>query len=65
MTAERTPVDVAVILFGTNDAQGISLVFAELKDPVGEIIAAWDRPNGLRIERVRRRLSKANITCGG
>ena len=26
---------------------------AELPDPVGTIIAAWERPNGLRIERVR------------
>ncbi|MEQ9448828.1 MAG: glutamate-5-semialdehyde dehydrogenase [Rhodospirillaceae bacterium] len=26
---------------------------AALNDPVGEIIAAWSRPNGLKIERVR------------
>ncbi len=26
---------------------------AELDDPVGQVIAAWDRPNGLVIERVR------------
>ena len=26
---------------------------AELPDPVGEVIAEWDRPNGLRISRVR------------
>ncbi|MEQ8740831.1 MAG: gamma-glutamyl-phosphate reductase, partial [Hoeflea sp.] len=26
---------------------------AALKDPVGDVIAAWDRPNGLKIERVR------------
>lgn len=26
---------------------------AELNDPIGQIIAAWDRPNGLRIQRVR------------
>jgi glutamate-5-semialdehyde dehydrogenase len=26
---------------------------AGLKDPVGEVIAAWERPNGLKIERVR------------
>lgn len=25
----------------------------EIKDPVGEILAAWDRPNGLKIEQVR------------
>jgi glutamate-5-semialdehyde dehydrogenase len=26
---------------------------ADLPDPVGEVIAEWDRPNGLRISRVR------------
>jgi glutamate-5-semialdehyde dehydrogenase len=26
---------------------------AALEDPVGHVMAAWDRPNGLRIERVR------------
>ena len=26
---------------------------AELPDPVGTVIAAWERPNGLRIERLR------------
>jgi gamma-glutamyl phosphate reductase len=26
---------------------------ADLPDPVGQVTAAWDRPNGLRIERVR------------
>lgn len=29
------------------------LAIAELTDPVGQIISAWDRPNGLKIERVR------------
>ena len=29
------------------------LAIAELADPVGQIISAWDRPNGLKIERVR------------
>ncbi len=33
-------------------AAGIEAI-AALKDPVGEIIAKWDRPNGLDIERVR------------
>ena len=33
-------------------AAGIEAV-AALDDPVGEVIAAWDRPNGLHIERVR------------
>ncbi|HSK39095.1 MAG TPA: glutamate-5-semialdehyde dehydrogenase, partial [Arenibaculum sp.] len=33
-------------------AKGLEDV-AALPDPVGTVIAAWDRPNGLRIERVR------------
>jgi glutamate-5-semialdehyde dehydrogenase len=33
-------------------AEGLSVV-ADLPDPVGVLIDAWDRPNGLRIERVR------------
>ncbi|MEQ9519578.1 MAG: glutamate-5-semialdehyde dehydrogenase [Parvibaculum sp.] len=33
-------------------AKGIEEV-ASLKDPVGEVIASWDRPNGLNISRVR------------
>ena len=33
-------------------AQGLEAI-AALPDPVGETAAAWDRPNGLRIERVR------------
>ncbi|MGI9413284.1 MAG: glutamate-5-semialdehyde dehydrogenase [Hyphomicrobiales bacterium] len=33
-------------------AQGLEAI-AGLPDPVGEIAASWDRPNGLRIERVR------------
>ena len=44
---------------------------ADLKDPVGDIIAEWDRPNGLRIERVRTPLgvigviyeSRPNVTA--
>jgi glutamate-5-semialdehyde dehydrogenase len=44
---------------------------AELKDPVGEIITEWDRPNGLHIERVRTPLgvigviyeSRPNVTA--
>ena len=34
---------------------------AELPDPVGEIMAAWDRPNGLRIERVRTPLGVVGV----
>ena len=33
-------------------AQGLEAI-AGLPDPVGETAASWDRPNGLRIERVR------------
>ena len=29
------------------------LAIAELTDPVGQIISEWDRPNGLKIQRVR------------
>ncbi|MEQ8509121.1 MAG: glutamate-5-semialdehyde dehydrogenase [Rhodospirillaceae bacterium] len=44
---------------------------AKLKDPVGEVIAAWDRPTGLKIERVRMPLgvigviyeSRPNVTA--
>ncbi|MBZ9844961.1 glutamate-5-semialdehyde dehydrogenase [Mesorhizobium sp. CA5] len=51
-------------------ADGIREI-AALKDPVGETIAAWDRPNGLRIERVRTPLgvigviyeSRPNVTA--
>ncbi|MCM2396418.1 glutamate-5-semialdehyde dehydrogenase [Rhizobium sp. S95] len=51
-------------------AKGIREV-AELKDPVGEVIAAWERPNGLKIERVRTPLgvigviyeSRPNVTA--
>lgn len=51
-------------------AEGIRAI-AALKDPVGEVIAAWDRPNGLHIERVRTPLgvigviyeSRPNVTA--
>ena len=51
-------------------ASGIKAI-AELKDPVGEIITEWDRPNGLHIERVRTPLgvigviyeSRPNVTA--
>jgi len=33
-------------------ADGIDAV-AALRDPVGAVMSAWDRPNGMRIERVR------------
>ncbi len=51
-------------------ANGIRAI-AELEDPVGDIIAEWDRPNGLHIERVRTPLgvigviyeSRPNVTA--
>ncbi|MEP9387243.1 glutamate-5-semialdehyde dehydrogenase [Mesorhizobium sp. KR9-304] len=51
-------------------AEGIREI-AALKDPVGEVIAQWDRPNGLHIERVRTPLgvigviyeSRPNVTA--
>jgi len=51
-------------------ADGIREI-AELKDPVGDVIAAWERPNGLQIERVRTPLgvigviyeSRPNVTA--
>jgi glutamate-5-semialdehyde dehydrogenase len=44
---------------------------AELPDPVGDVVAEWDRPNGLHIERVRTPLgvigviyeSRPNVTA--
>ncbi|MGE0282970.1 MAG: glutamate-5-semialdehyde dehydrogenase, partial [Rhizobiaceae bacterium] len=51
-------------------ADGVRAI-VELKDPVGEVTAAWDRPNGLHIERVRTPLgvigviyeSRPNVTA--
>ena len=51
-------------------AKGIEEV-AALPDPVGTVLAAWDRPNGLSIERVRTPLgvigviyeSRPNVTA--
>jgi glutamate-5-semialdehyde dehydrogenase len=51
-------------------AEGIETV-ADVPDPVGQVIAAWDRPNGLKIERVRTPLgviavvyeSRPNVTA--
>src|SRR5690606_17571715 len=34
---------------------------AELPDPVGDVIAGWDRPNGLHIERVRTPLGVIGV----
>jgi len=51
-------------------ADGIDAI-AALDDPVGAVIAAWERPNGLKIERVRTPLgvigviyeSRPNVTA--
>jgi glutamate-5-semialdehyde dehydrogenase len=51
-------------------AEGIRAI-AALPDPVGDVIAAWERPNGLKIERVRTPLgvigviyeSRPNVTA--
>ncbi|MHA6642991.1 glutamate-5-semialdehyde dehydrogenase [Mesorhizobium sp. A623] len=41
-------------------ADGIRTI-AELRDPVGEVMAEWDRPNGLHIERVRTPLGVVGV----
>jgi glutamate-5-semialdehyde dehydrogenase len=51
-------------------ADGVNAI-AELADPVGQVTAEWDRPNGLHIERVRTPLgvigviyeSRPNVTA--
>jgi glutamate-5-semialdehyde dehydrogenase len=51
-------------------AEGIETV-AGVPDPIGQVIAAWERPNGLKIERVRTPLgviavvyeSRPNVTA--
>lgn len=51
-------------------AKGLDEI-VQLADPVGQVIAAWDRPNGLAIERVRTPLgvigviyeSRPNVTA--
>ncbi len=51
-------------------ARGVEQI-ASLPDPVGTVIAQWERPNGLRIQRVRVPLgvigiiyeSRPNVTC--
>ena len=41
-------------------ADGLRAI-AALPDPVGSVIAAWDRPNGLQIERVRTPLGVVGV----
>jgi glutamate-5-semialdehyde dehydrogenase len=51
-------------------AEGVRVI-ARLPDPLGDVIAEWDRPNGLHIERVRTPLgvigviyeSRPNVTA--
>ena len=49
-----TPERVAAIAGGIRE-------IAALKDPVGDVIAQWDRPNGLHIERVRTPLGVVGV----
>jgi glutamate-5-semialdehyde dehydrogenase len=49
-----TPGRIAAIAKGLEE-------IASLPDPVGTVIAAWDRPNGLHIERVRTPLGVIGI----
>ena len=59
-----TPERITAIAKGLDDIRG-------LKDPVGEAVAEWDRPNGLEISRVRTPLgvigvifeSRPNVTA--
>src|SRR5690606_21671007 len=41
-------------------ARGIEEIIA-LQDPIGAVIAEWERPNGLRIQRVRVPLGVVGI----
>ncbi len=41
-------------------AEGIRAI-AAFQDPVGDVIAEWDRPNGLHIERVRTPLGVIGV----
>lgn len=85
LQANKTDVDVAIengmstalvdrLLLDEKRVQSIAdsvRVIAGLPDPVGQIIAQWERPNGLRIERVRTPLgvigviyeSRPNVTA--
>ena len=49
-----TPERIAAMAAGVRE-------IAALKDPVGDVIAAWDRPNGLAIERVRTPLGVVGV----
>jgi len=59
-----TPERIAAMAGGVREIAGLA-------DPVGAVIAAWDRPNGLEIERVRTPLgvigviyeSRPNVTA--
>lgn len=51
---EMTPQRIEAMARGLED-------IADLPDPVGAAIAAWDRPNGLHIERVRTPLGVVGV----
>lgn len=85
LQANKTDVDIAIengmsaalvdrLLLDEKRVQSIAdsvCVIAGLPDPVGQITAQWERPNGLRIERVRTPLgvigviyeSRPNVTA--
>jgi len=55
-SADRTPAFVDRLRLDPARVEGMSAgleAVAILPDPVGQVIAEWDRPNGLHIERVR------------
>ena len=55
-SADKTPAFVDRLRLDPARVEGMSAgleAVAILPDPVGQVIAEWDRPNGLHIERVR------------
>ncbi len=54
---DRLNLDDARIAAMANGLQEI----AALNDPIGEVISAWSRPNGLKIERVRMPLGVVGV----
>ncbi len=72
--AGGTPAFIDRLTLTPERIEGIAVALediAELPDPVGDVIAAWDRPNGLTIERARTPLgvigviyeSRPNVTA--
>jgi len=54
---DRLALDEKRVAAIAHDLDAVAL----LPDPVGQVIAAWDRPNGLKIERVRTPLGVVGI----